>query len=54
MARARARNNLTAHKDATEFAMRKCIYETQRAKNELEWQKANVSVTGAAAEMAPN
>lgn len=23
--------------------MRKCIYETQRAKNELEWQKMNVS-----------
>ncbi|XP_026274454.1 tektin-2-like [Frankliniella occidentalis] len=42
VARARARNDLTAHKDATEFAMRKCVYETQRAKNELEWQKMNL------------
>ncbi|RZF39701.1 hypothetical protein LSTR_LSTR012155 [Laodelphax striatellus] len=41
--RERARNDLQAQNDATNFALRKRIYETQRIKNELEWQRINVS-----------
>lgn len=37
-------NDLEAQKLATEYAFRKRIHETERAKKELEWQKANVSI----------
>lgn len=40
--RERAQNDLTAQNDATNFALRKRIYETQRIKNELDWQRFNV------------
>lgn len=36
-------NDLEAQKLGTEYAFRKRIHETERAKKELEWQKANVS-----------
>lgn len=38
-------NDLEAQKLASEYAFRKRIHETERAKKELEWQKANVSIT---------
>lgn len=37
-------NDLEAQKVATEYAFRKRIHEFERAKDELEWQKKNVSV----------
>ncbi|KAK9502819.1 hypothetical protein O3M35_011521 [Rhynocoris fuscipes] len=40
--RQRARNDLKAQNDATNFAIRKRIYETQRIKNELDWQRLNI------------
>ncbi|KAG8311469.1 tektin 2 (testicular) [Homalodisca vitripennis] len=40
--RERARNDLKAQNDATNFALRKRIYETQRIKNELDWQRFNI------------
>lgn len=40
--RERARMDLEAQNDATNFALRKRIYETQRIKNELDWQRLNV------------
>uniref|UniRef100_A0A0A9XWS8 Tektin n=1 Tax=Lygus hesperus TaxID=30085 RepID=A0A0A9XWS8_LYGHE len=40
--RERARNDLKAQNDATNFALRKRIYETQRIKNELDWQRLNM------------
>lgn len=43
--RERAKNDLKAQNDATNFALRKRIYETQRIKNELDWQRFNVSIT---------
>ena len=36
-------NDLDAQKQATEYAFRKRIHEFERAKDELEWQKKNVS-----------
>jgi len=42
IARVRADNMMRSQKNLTEFALRKCAYEMQRAKNELEWQKAKV------------
>ncbi|XP_063390363.1 tektin-B1-like [Cydia fagiglandana] len=39
VARGRARNLLQAQKDATNYMMRRRVYDTQRARNELEWQK---------------
>lgn len=38
-------NDLEAQKLASEYALRKRIHETERAKKELEWQKKNVSFT---------
>lgn len=35
-------NDLEAQKAATEYAYRKRIHETEQAKDELEWQKANL------------
>ncbi|XP_015589193.1 tektin-2 [Cephus cinctus] len=37
--RERARNDIKAQQDVTDFALRKRIYQTQKARNELEWQK---------------
>lgn len=34
--------NLDSQSNATEFAMRKRIHETEQAKDELLWQKKNV------------
>ncbi|KAF2903482.1 hypothetical protein ILUMI_02716 [Ignelater luminosus] len=36
--RERARNDMKAQRDCVDFTLRKRIYETQRARNELEWQ----------------
>ena len=36
-------NDLEAQRQATEFALRKRIHEMERAKDEDEWQKQNVS-----------
>ncbi|XP_017781142.1 PREDICTED: tektin-B1, partial [Nicrophorus vespilloides] len=36
--RERARNDMQAQRDRVDFSLRKRIYETQRARNELEWQ----------------
>lgn len=36
------RNELEAQRNATEFAYRKRIHETERAEGELEWQRKNV------------
>ena len=36
------RNELEAQRTATEFALRKRIYEMERAKGELEWQEKKV------------
>lgn len=40
--RERARMDLQAQNDATNFGLRKRIYETQRIKNELDWQRLNM------------
>ena len=37
--------DLDSQKNATEFAMRKRIHETEQAKTELLWQKKNVILT---------
>ncbi|XP_035731900.1 tektin-B1-like [Vespa mandarinia] len=37
--RERANNDIKAQQDVTDFALRKRIYQTQKARNELEWQK---------------
>lgn len=39
MVRERARNDLKAQRDHVDFTLRKRIYETQKARNELEWQQ---------------
>ncbi|XP_053605819.1 tektin-B1 [Plodia interpunctella] len=39
VARGRARNALRAQTDVTNYMMRRRIYDTQRARNELQWQK---------------
>lgn len=43
VARERARNTLRAQTDVTNYMLRRRIYETQRARNELDWQKMKVS-----------
>lgn len=40
--RERARNDIKAQQDVTDFSLRKRIYQTQKARNELEWQKRKV------------
>lgn len=40
--RERARNDIKAQQDVTDFSLRKRIYQTQKARNELEWQKLKV------------
>ncbi|VEN41916.1 unnamed protein product [Callosobruchus maculatus] len=37
--RERARNDMLAQRDRVDFTLRKRIYETQRARNEIEWQE---------------
>ncbi|XP_023703797.1 tektin-B1 isoform X3 [Cryptotermes secundus] len=37
--REKAHNDLQAQHDATDYGLRRCIYETQRQKNELQWQR---------------
>lgn len=37
--RERATNDMRAQRDHVDFTLRKRIYETQRARNELEWQQ---------------
>ncbi|XP_028160672.1 tektin-B1-like, partial [Ostrinia furnacalis] len=39
VARGRARNALRAQTDVTNYMLRRRIYDTQRARNELQWQK---------------
>ncbi|XP_050679974.1 tektin-2 [Leptidea sinapis] len=39
VARGRARNTLRAQTDVTNYMLRRRIYDTQRARNELQWQK---------------
>lgn len=41
--RERARNDIKAQQDVTDFSLRKRIYQTQKARNELEWQKRKVN-----------
>lgn len=41
--RENARNILNAQHERTEHTIRKRIFETQKARNELEWQKLKVS-----------
>lgn len=36
--RKRARNDIEAQQDATDFALRKRIYQTQKAKNDMGWE----------------
>lgn len=40
--RERARNDIIAQQDVTDFSLRKRIYQTQKARNELEWQKRKI------------
>lgn len=42
VARGRARNALRAQTDVTNYMLRRRIYDTQRARNELDWQKMKV------------
>ncbi|XP_072748508.1 tektin-B1 [Anoplolepis gracilipes] len=37
-----ARNDIKAQQDATNYSLRKRIYQTQKARNEMEWQKLKV------------
>lgn len=39
MVRERARNDMLAQRDRVDFTLRKRIYETQKARNEIEWQQ---------------
>ncbi|KAL4707299.1 hypothetical protein ACJJTC_019837 [Scirpophaga incertulas] len=39
VARSKARNTLLAQTDVTNYMLRRRIYDTQRARNELQWQK---------------
>lgn len=42
--RERARNDMRAQRDCSDFTLRKRIYETQKSRNELQWQQLRVSV----------
>lgn len=44
VSRERARNTLKAQQETTEHTIRKRIFETQRARNELEWQLVKASI----------
>lgn len=43
--RDKTKNDLRAHSDKVNYALRQRIYDTERIKNELEWQKWNVRQT---------
>lgn len=40
--REHAWNDIRAQQDATDYTLRKRIYQTQKARNELDWQKLKV------------
>lgn len=40
--REHAWNDIRAQQDATDYTLRKRIYQTQKARNELDWQKSKV------------
>jgi tektin-2 len=40
---AQSDSDLESQRNATEFAMRKRIHESEQARDELEWQKKNVN-----------
>lgn len=40
--REKSRNDLQSQHDSTDYALRHRIYETQREKNELQWQHQKV------------
>lgn len=40
--REKARNDMRAQRDSTDFTLRKRIYETQKSRNELQWQQLKV------------
>jgi hypothetical protein len=42
---AQSQSDLQSQNNATEFAMRKRIHETEQARDELLWQKKNVNLT---------
>lgn len=42
VSREKARNILNAQQERTDHTIRKRIFETQRARNELEWQQLKV------------
>lgn len=42
---AQSQADLDSQSNATEFAMRKRIHETEQARDELEWQKKNVIIS---------
>lgn len=44
VAREKARNALNAQQECSEHVLRKRIFDTQRARNELEWQIVKVIV----------
>lgn len=44
VARECAWNEIRAQQDATDYTLRKRIYQTQKARNEQEWQKLKVSI----------
>lgn len=37
--RERAKNDMLAQRDRVDFILRKRIYQTQKARNEIEWQQ---------------
>lgn len=43
--RERARNDMRAQRDCTDFTLRKRIFETQKSRNELQWLQFQVNVT---------
>lgn len=43
-ARDKTRNDIRAQQDFTDFTLRKRIYQTQKARNELDWQKLKVKL----------
>jgi len=42
--RDKTKNDLRARNDSVNYGLRRRIYDTERIKYELEWQKCNVSV----------
>lgn len=42
VSRERARNDMRAQRDCVDFTLRKRIFETQKSRNELQWQQLKV------------